>query len=134
MAYGWGIRFCGVSPSPRGREKLLASLWRVLQLREGAFYDCIKENPPPEFLSFAKLNLKFYPPPWRGACGYITLFPFPPFLINHYTYLYYHFLFSETSDKRYITRLRVLLHLSRYKIKKLYNLQNLYCRNKLQRL
>ena len=31
------------------------------------YYDCIKENPPPEFLSFAKLNLKFYPPPWRGA-------------------------------------------------------------------
>ena len=47
----------------------------MLQLREGAYYNCTKENPPPEFLSFAKLNLKFYPPPWRGANALILYSP-----------------------------------------------------------
>ena len=45
---------------------MLARLCRALQMREGIYIYRLWLEPPPENLSFAMLNLIFYPPPWRG--------------------------------------------------------------------
>ena len=54
-------------PPLLGRSQMLARLCRALQMRVGiCFIYRLRLEPPPENLSFAMLNLIFYPPPWRG--------------------------------------------------------------------
>ena len=46
--------------------------WRGKREGGRGYYIHLINKPPPEFLSFAQLSLKFYPPPWRGGL--------PPFI------------------------------------------------------
>ena len=53
-------------PPLLGRSQMLARLCRAVQMRVGIYIYRLRLEPPPENLSFAMLNLIFYPPPWRG--------------------------------------------------------------------
>ena len=53
-------------PPLLGRSQMLARRCRALQMRVGIYIYRLRLEPPPENLSFAILNLIFYPPPWRG--------------------------------------------------------------------